>query len=280
MTTTTASRTRSHSQLNDYLHCSWSFRLKRILRIEESPSCWLPGGIAFHAATEGFDVALWEDEATVRAEGDGPWREEFVRSFERQIEVLTEKQPDVSKWRTAGRKTADKPNGEDLDWWHTAGQDMVTGYVNWRLTTSDTWVVATVKGAPGVEVEVRSEFGGVPVVGYVDRLFRVDGQLVLADLKTGSRIPQPTQLAQYSLQLEKVAGEPITWGVYYDARKQRPTDLIDLSRFTDGKFGVIYDALDRAAEAGIFLPRMDSHCNNCGVRSACVFQGGVEPEQD
>jgi hypothetical protein len=279
----TQKRTRSYSQLTDYTHCAWAFRLKRIVRVKERPSVWLPGGKAFHAATEAFDLHTWqENDLTEWADSPEPWLNVFSQEFETGLDELREQEPEESRWRTAGRKTKDKPNGEDVTWWRTAGEDMVRQYIEWRASTNDTLGIAAVKGAAGVEVEVHTTFGDEPVIAYVDRLMedREDGRLLLLDLKTGSRTPSNfMQLAQYSLQLELEIGRPITWGAYYMARPGKLTDPVDLSPWTGGKFQYLYETLDRAASQGIFLPVMDTHCTSCGLRDFCIWNGGSEPNR-
>lgn len=270
---------RSHSQLNDYLHCSWAFRLKRIKKVPERGSVWLPGGKAFHSVTEGFDRQTWQENDLSGLDPE-PWENAFEDEFERELDELRENDPDESSWRTAGRKTIAKPNGEDVTWWRTAGRQFVSGYIAWRTSTADTLRIATVEGGPGIEVEVEMPLGGVPMRGYVDRLMEdtSTGELLLMDLKSGSRTPvSPMQLALYSVQLEPRVGRPIVWGAYFDARKGTLTDPISLTNFTEHKLGIAYQNLDRAVTAGIFLPTIDSHCKACGVRSACIWTGGTEP---
>jgi hypothetical protein len=47
---------RSYSQLTEYMKCGESFRLSRRVGVKEQPSWWLPGGTAFHTATERYDL--------------------------------------------------------------------------------------------------------------------------------------------------------------------------------------------------------------------------------
>lgn len=289
--TSSERQTRSHSQLNDYLHCSHAYYLKRVKHIDESPSVWLAGGKAFHAATETFDRAVYEvglsvgsaSLAVMHRENDPmldhePWQNVFDQEFHRELDEMRENDPD-STFRTAGRKTKEKLNGEDVDWWQQAGRDFVGRYIDWRTSVGDVLRLAAVEGGPGIEIEVTAPVGGVPMRGYVDRLFADQADtLMVVDLKTGSRTPaSPMQLALYSVQLEIERGIRVTWGAWYDARKGALSEPIDLSRFTEQKLGRVYRGLDRGIENGIFLPNIDNHCKACGVRSACIYQGGIEP---
>lgn len=116
--------------------------------------------------------------------------------------------------------------------------------------------------------------------GYVDRLMcdlEAENTNIVIDLKSGSRTPEtPIQLATYSVQLEPLINAPCTWGAFYDARKGVMHDPIPLEEWTEEKLGYIYGTLDRAIEAGIFLPNITNMCKGCGVRKFCVYQGGRE----
>lgn len=283
---TTDRHTRSHSQLNDYLHCSHAYYLKRMRKVQEAPSVWLAGGKAFHSATEMFDEHVEAGVGfTALVQENDPildvdqWRDVFDDCYGHELDAIRETDPDESTWRAAGRKTKDKPNGEDVAWWRLAGRDMIARYINWRISTHDVLVMATVKGRPGIEVEVTTPIGGVPMRGYVDRVMvDASGNHIVIDLKSGSRTPVSLmQLALYSVQLEALMGVPVSWGAYYDARKGTLGEPADLTRFTPQNLGAVYKNLDRAVDSGIFLPRIDSHCNACSVRRACVYQGGIAP---
>lgn len=236
---------------------------------------WLPAGKAFHSATEDFDRAIVLNEDI----DDGGWGDVFTEKFEAELDLVRAQFPDETKWRAAGRATKEKPNKEDVLWWHTAGREMVSNYVSWRRETADVYEIATVLDGPGIEVPVTSPLGGVPMRGYVDRLLRAknDGRLLVVDLKSGSRTPaSPGQLATYSVQLEELIGEPVLWGAWYDARKGGLSEPLNLARWTKPMLGKVYDMLDRGISDGIFLPNIDTHCKGCGVAKFCMFVGGDE----
>lgn len=273
-------RRRSNSQLNDMTHCGWQFRLKRVLKIKEAPSVWLPGGIAFHEATEEFDRETWQLSGDALAEiAEAVWEDKFSEIFQRELDDLRAQEPDQTKWRTAGRPTQAKPNGEDVEWWATAGREMVRKYIDWRLENSETFRIAAVNGGPGIELEIKYTFGGVPTISYIDRVM-VDrsGRYFILDLKTGSRTPtSPLQLAKYSVEFEALHGVQCVYGAFFDARKGVLGDMIPLAHWNENKLGIIYDTLDRQVEQGLFLPVIDSHCKGCGHRQHCIFWGGTEP---
>lgn len=275
---------RSHSQLKAYQWCGHQYYLTRILHKPEDPSVWSPAGTAFHQATEfidnntfGWRRADWEAcEIEVFL---SECQDKFTDIFEALLDELRVKFPDESTWRAAGKATKAKPEKENVAFWREYGRELVGKYLLWRVSTADTWEIASVNGAPGIEVEVTSPLGGVPMKGYVDRVLRslVDGRLLVMDLKSGSRVPSsPMQLATYSIQLEEKMGEPVLWGGFYMARSGVMTEPINLAPFTAQLLGKVYSDLDRSIEAGIFMPVVDDHCKGCAVRRFCVYQGGVE----
>lgn len=276
---------RSYSQLSSYLHCQWSYYLTKVAKKEEQPSVWLAGGRAFHSTTEHFDETVGNDTELIAANAGSElleaWADKFTVEFELALDELRETHPDESTWRTAGRATKDKPHGEDVLWWHTAGRQFVTDYIKWRAANADVWELAIVPatGELAIEVEVSIALGEQPMRGWADRVFRArdDGRLAVFDMKSGSRIPAgPVQLATYSVQLEAVFDEPVLWGYFYDARKGTITPPINLSKWTNGNLGYLYETLDFAIENNVFLPTLDSHCGKCGVNKFCKWYGGRE----
>lgn len=278
---TRAKKARSVSQLKSYLHCGWQYRLTRIYKVPEAPSVWLAAGKAFHSATEDFDRASWQDTDLSQFD-PADFQTAFGVWFDQYLDETRQEHPDVADvhFRTAGRKTKDKPAGEDIDWWRQEGPVMVGRYIEWRTSTVDSLRIAAVESGPGIEVEVTGSLGGVPVRGYVDRLLEDanTGDLMIADMKTGSRkVDDPTQLATYALLLERRLQRPIVWGAYYNGRTGTLDDPFDLTAYTDGALGTVYRNLDRAIDQAIYLPNISSGCKACGVRKHCVFQGGTDP---
>lgn len=272
---------RSHSQLNNYLHCGHQYYLTRVRRYKEQPSVWLAGGKAFHTATEFLDHSIFEFGIPEDVSVIELFEDKFTDAFEGELDIIRADFPDESTWRRAGRVTKDKPNKEDVLWWQSAGRKMIADYIAWWIENRETWEIATMPdGTPAIEIEVTQPLGGVPLRGYIDRLLRskVDRRLVVTDLKSGSRTPaSPMQLATYSVQAEPLmGGEQILWGAWYDARKGFLGEPINLSKWTEGLLGKVYGDLDRAIGSGVFLPNIDDHCKGCGVAKFCVYNGGRE----
>lgn len=51
----------SYSAFSSWLQCGKAYELGRLVGVKETPSWWLAGGSAVHAATERYDRALWEE---------------------------------------------------------------------------------------------------------------------------------------------------------------------------------------------------------------------------
>lgn len=282
MTTALVDRPRrSHSQLSDFVRCSWAYRLKRVKKVAEIPSVWLAAGKSFHELTEEIDrfAYAWGIVSAASAYDAGGLGT-FDDHLDKQLDELRLIEPDEKLWRTAGRPTKEKPDGESVSWWRNEGPEMVRRYIEWRSATDDVLAMAAVAGGPGIEVEVETQLGGVPVIGYVDRVLldRRTGELIVVDLKTGSRKPDSAaQLGQYSVQLEQQYGVHVIWGAYYDARNGVLGDPVDLSQYSTSTLGVQFRALDTSVRLQLFLPNIGDNCRTCGFRASCVFAGGKEP---
>jgi putative RecB family exonuclease len=272
-------RRRSYSQLSTYAECGNQYKLKYVLKAPRKQAVWFPAGTAFHSTCDDIDRALMAGEPLDAEEIDGRWEV----NFSGQLEEVLSKEPDPKKWRTAGRKTKEKPNGEDTDWWAKEGARMARQYAEFRVRNADRlrlWELPD--GSPAIEVAITVEIGGAPVVQFVDRVFEAvqTGALQVVDLKTGSREPAGTlQLGTYKVGLEAAFNEPVWWGAYYMARDGDLTEPKDLSRWTPELLDRTYRDMDTAERLGIYLPSIGSHCNGCEVRDFCVFQGGIEPTE-
>jgi hypothetical protein len=158
---------------------------------------------------------------------------------------------------------------------------MVEAYIVWleRLLAKG-WTIATVDGVPCIEMKLESVIGTTEVLSYVDLVLRDPAGIpVLFDLKTSTRVPIGTeQLGLYSVQLERVLNEPVTWGAYYMARDGRATENMSLAHFTEENLAMIYDMLDKAIESEIFAPHIGMSCSYCGYHDACIWWGNEEPQ--
>lgn len=183
---------------------------------------------------------------------------------------------DPRNWRTAGRKSKDKPEGENLDWWRADGARQLANYRKWLETTD--WRVVTYDGVPAVELPFEVQIAGLTVRGFIDSVWALpSGEVVVVDAKTGSRTPDSmVQMSLYATALE-VQGYPRpSLGSYWMTRKGGPTDPESLDRFNLHWWESIVRQFTTAVDNEIFLPNVGSHCISCGVKDSCYTVGGID----
>ena len=182
---------------------------------------------------------------------------------------------DLTDARVGGRATKLNPDKENVDFWQTAGPKWLESYIQWRDNNPNWKIWTTPEGEPAIELGLVVDIAGVNVKMVIDRVFEVDGELVVVDLKTSQRYPSnPLQLGFYKVGLEKQFGVPVKWGNYYMARTFSTGNTIDLSEFTHDKLEYIVDIFDKSRKAGLFLPNTNN-CNVlCGLTEYCEFYPG------
>jgi hypothetical protein len=257
---------RSHSQLTTFMECGEKYRLKYLEKAKERPSIWLPGGTAFHSATEAFDKGEVDRDGIAAA---------FTEEFRKEVQAVEEATGVAHhEFRAAGRVSKDKPNKENYDWWLTAGQDMSLEYTTWRANNPHLEVMEW-GGVDQIETEFLPILNGVAVKMYIDRLLvdTSNGMPLVMDLKTGSRKLPSLQLGVYRVGIEKVLGLPVDYGAYYMARKGELSPPVLLDNWTEGVIGHLFATMDAQVKAGVFLPRISSDCDSCGVRKQCQYMG-------
>lgn len=268
----------SYSALSTYKKCSWEFYLGRILRLPKAGAVWLAGGNAFHAASEKIDLAAWIADGKVNTDVE-MWQGVFDTEFDKELGKEQAKTPGIVL-KTASKPSKAWPAGEDAAWWRQAGRKMVADYISWRSSNEDALVVATVKGGPAVELELKSTLGGVKVRGFLDLLMQdtSTGVYLLVDKKSGSRtVVDSYQPGQYSVQVGLEYGIDVTWGAFYNARKGGLGDTLDLTPFTPRTLGADYEQLDRKVRAGEFEPTVQKLCDWCDFKKYCKAFGGTIP---
>lgn len=179
---------------------------------------------------------------------------------------------DLTNARVGGRATKLLPNKEDVKFWHTSGPMWVEQYIEWRKINPN-WKIWMAPGnVPAIEIEIMPTIAGVPVKMVIDRIFEVDGKLVVVDLKTAKNTPASTlQLGFYKVGLEQVFGANIQYGTYYMSRESGTSEMIDLSDYTYEKLEFLVSGFDKARRAGIFLPNTNSCQYMCGLTAHCQF---------
>jgi hypothetical protein len=179
---------------------------------------------------------------------------------------------DLTNARVGGRATKANPNKEDQTFWQTAGPRWVEGYIAWRQANPDWKIWKAPDGNPGIELALTPVVSGVPVKMIIDRVFEVNGQLVICDLKTSQQTPSSSlQLGFYKLGLEQTFGLEIKWGNYYMARGNATSEMVDLSEYTYDKMEYLIKQFDTARKAGVFLPNTNNCQYMCGLTEYCQF---------
>lgn len=257
----------SYSSLTSWLDCGERFRLERVLNAPQSPAWWFIAGDAIHKATEALD----------RGEGDSP-HAEFTRYFDEALTAVTQDGLPKSDIQAGGRKTKDFPNKEDESYWRLNGPSMVANWVTWRdrmFNAGWQWFQLP-DGSSAIEVPIQVEFDDVLVKGYIDRVMvNDDGEAVVVDLKSGSRVPVSTlQLGIYALGMSRNFGITPTLGGYYMTRQGEVPELNSLLHYTHETVGNWFSAAKRGIEAEVFIPHVGMFCGSCSVAKYCTAVGG------
>jgi len=179
---------------------------------------------------------------------------------------------DMSTARVGGRATKANPNKEDATFWQTAGPKWVEDYIAWRKHNSSWKIWTAPDGNLGIELALTPVIDGVPIKMIIDRVFEVNGELVIVDLKTSQQTPSSSlQLGFYKLGLEQTFGIEIKWGTYYMSRGSNISELVDLSEYTYEKMQYLINQFDKARKAGVFLPNTNNCQYLCGLTAYCQF---------
>jgi PD-(D/E)XK nuclease superfamily len=268
----------SYSSLSSYMQCGQRYFLEKIAHVPEIPSWWFVGGSAVHKVTE-----LWDQENFPESGVDQLWQE----VFNAEVESQQARFPDVFTWRTAGRKKA-KPDGEDYLEWMDLGPKFVRNYIAWRSESAlAVWDEAIVdvdqetgeyETAPAIELALDFEIGGWKSRGSIDRVFVLpDGELLVTDIKTGSRMPDnDLQLGMYAVGMEVQYGVRPRFGAFFNPRLNKLSTMWDLSNYTIDSVADMGVQFKRAIQNKIFLPHKSALCNYCSVNAGCAAFGGKD----
>jgi hypothetical protein len=207
---------RSYSQVRQLRTCGEQFRLERIERAPSKPSCPAVAGTAVHTGTETVDKLLHSESvvslvklADRRARLIEAALPPTMEALDAEIRHFEEKGWETSRWKRYGRKTKEKPNAEDIEWFRTVGiPKSIAAYVDWRLANPD-FVLAEVPGfGPAIEVPFNYYSGDQLIHGFIDRIFtsKTAGGYYPVDLKSGLKPKTDEQLGVYSQALNKAFG--------------------------------------------------------------------------
>lgn len=179
---------------------------------------------------------------------------------------------DLSTARVGGRATKANPNKEDATFWNMQGPKWVEAYIAWRKANPNWKIWTAPDGNPGIELALTPVINGIPVKMIIDRVFYVNGELVIVDLKTSQQTPSSSlQLGFYKLGIEQTFGVDVKWGTYYMSRGSNVSEMVDLSSYTYDKMEYLITQFDKARQAGIFLPNTNNCQYLCGLTEYCQF---------
>jgi putative RecB family exonuclease len=256
---------RSVSQLESYSDCGLKYRLQRIDHVYEAPAWWNAGGRAFHSTIEIYERLRLQGELLTH----DAITHTFVDYFAHEIAVQQEAEEDTTKWRAAKKGT------ENQLWWLMNGVKMCKDYLDRNGPNRGYEILILDDDKPALELEFLLDVNGVKVKGYVDQVIQhANGDLVVRDLKTGARQPTDTfQLGTYAHAMKRCYGYDVGWGDYWLARKAISSYAITIAKVHPWEQLVYrYTQMDRAEKAGIYLPRVSSFCNGCGMKPSCPIQ--------
>lgn len=179
---------------------------------------------------------------------------------------------DLTNARVGGRATKANPNKEDVTFWQSQGPRWVEAYIAWRKTNDNWKIWTTPDGNQAIELALTPVVNGVAVKMIIDRVFEVNGELVIVDLKTSQSTPTNSlQLGFYKLGLEQTFGMEVKWGTYYMSRGSNISEMVDLSEYTYDKMEYLITQFDKARKGAIFLPNTNSCQYMCGLTEYCQF---------
>lgn len=179
---------------------------------------------------------------------------------------------DLTNARVGGRATKVNPNKEDVNFWQSQGPRWVDSYIAWRKANANWKIWTAPDGNPGIELALTPVVNDVAVKMIIDRVFEVNGELVIVDLKTSQNTPTSSlQLGFYKLGIEQTFGIEVKWGTYYMSRGSNVSEMVDLSEYTYDKMEYLITQFDKARKSAIFLPNTNSCQYMCGLTEYCQF---------
>jgi superfamily I DNA/RNA helicase/RecB family exonuclease len=234
----------SPSQANSYDTCPRRYALERRLRLSSSDSPYAQLGTLFHAAVE---EAERDNMGSGRPHADV---EDALRHLEAQ-------------WADANFGTPQLDAA-----WLERGRKAIRGlYERWPADD----------GIPiDVERQVDSEIAGVPWVGIIDRLDRMNDGLRVVDYKT-SKSPathadakSSIQLAFYATAVADQTGDEVVsaemWFPAHEAKSMTRRSL-DIERMQDLRQRM--EELTLAIQSEDWRPQANAYCDKCPFRLSC-----------
>lgn len=260
----------SLSQYTSYLKCPKSYELERVTQAPANGAWWFIGGRVVHTVTETWDRSLLPGGAPVTVALDALVQSELDTAIEMELEAKPHTTKDM--WFAAG-----PPNAKQGEaWWRENAPLMVERYAQWRQDTK--YEIARFAGRPAIELDLSTRIAAAEIddLGAPDRVFKYpSGDLVVADLKTGSLAPKtPLQLGKYAAELEKLGYERPKYGTYVMLRTGKATPPVPLDKYTPEYVDAVQAEVVGCIRLKAFPPNEGDHCRTCVVKDACYAVGG------
>ncbi|HET6917270.1 MAG TPA: PD-(D/E)XK nuclease family protein [Acidimicrobiales bacterium] len=257
----------SHSTFDSYRSCGMKMALQKVYRVEQRPGWSSIGGSALHSCIETI-----EEYELADVDADALFEDCFKHHTEEAAKRSPSYTPDQYHVAGRGKKTA--------SWWLEEGPRMVHRWLDWRKATG--WTLwTTPAGTPAIEVELNFTLNGpdgeIPVKGFIDSVWRLpSGQLIPLDVKSGRKPDEPIQLGLYKVGMQKVFGEDVAWGYFWDANKGDHGQPVSLDLYTEDYLAVEYAKAVRGINAGVFIARPNMNCADwCSSAAFCPAVGGA-----
>lgn len=204
---------------------------------------------------------------------DDVWKAKWSQGFFECItEDLAKSNIPLDEWKVSGRKTVANPNKEDLDWWTEHGLIFAKNYATWRMDNPQYKLWWTPDGIPANELGLFPMFGTVKVKAYIDRVFTLNGELVVVDVKSGAGMPEDIlQLAIYAAAVDLTYGVRPTLGAYWNARKGGLVALEPLEEFPTELIVELVQNFQAQVKLKVHLPNPGRHCTWCEVKDVCKW---------
>lgn len=194
----------------------------------------------------------------------------YVVEYEKQIDEMKAKQPDLKKWLHAPKTTTE----DDIKERRNRGVEQLQNYVTYA--ENNEFVIADIDDYTlALEVVFQLELGKTLIKGAVDQVLLHPEGYEVRDLKTGNREQSIIQLAIYVLAMEKIFGWSVIKASYYYAKDNKVVTISrqELDRYSEEYLTELFDTLETGIENKVFMPNPGGHCLMCPVKKFCREMG-------
>lgn len=272
------SSSRSHSQVTQFADCGYKYYLSRKRDSVQRPSWALIGGRAIHATIETFERKATYAETHKRpdawpsaAQARTWFRNHMLNEIEKEKDSAPPEYMELSDWSAANK------GKEDFAWWLREGTLMAQYYAEMNPANRGFSTVLLEPGKLALEVRLELDFGSVKDVLIADHM-TLDkyGVVDIIDYKSGRMLPQDRGLQVITTAHAVQQLYPhldVRGGSYFDLRKGKMSRVYQTDEIPLDAIVHMYETMDRAESAGLYLPRVSSFCTSCYVRRDCVYGG-------